>query len=75
MGDRLYIPLREVEELKREAKGMGAKPLLCFGFRRTSPLVCELGKLRKSGGESYRLERGDGEPLDTWLERKGKCRK
>ena len=76
MGDRLYVPLSEVEELRREARGFGAKPLLCFGFRRTSPLVCEPGKLRRSGGESYRLERGDGEPLDEWLERReGRCRR
>ncbi|MEM2978056.1 MAG: hypothetical protein QXM46_02060 [Candidatus Hadarchaeales archaeon] len=75
MGDRLYIPLEEVEELRREARGMGARPLVCFGFRRTSPLVCELGRLRRSGGESYRLERGDGEPLDEWLGRRKRCRK
>jgi len=74
MKDVLYIPVEEVRELEREAKEWGVRPLLCFGFRRTSPLVCEPGELRRRG-KSYRLERGDGRPLDEWLRREAGCRK
>lgn len=67
MKDRLYIPKGEVEELRRMARGLKARPLICFGFKRTSPLVCELRELRRTKSGNYRLDRGDGRPLDDWL--------
>jgi Holliday junction resolvase len=67
----IYLPKSEVRRLRASAKEMGARGLVCFGFRRTPILAVpleDIQKLRKTR-LCYKLAPEDGKPLKEMLAR------
>lgn len=67
----IYLPKSEVKSLETKSREMGAKALVCFGFRRTPILGLPLKQVKNLPQSRlfYKLLPGDGKPLKKILRR------
>lgn len=71
----IYLAQTEVERLSPEAVERGAKGLVCFGFYRDPIYVPTINEMKKFECTklNYKLNPGDGAPLEKFLSEETRC--